>query len=368
LIVRADTSAAYASGHLLFAREGTLMAQPFDEKSLQLTGEAFPIADRLQFDFGITRAIFSVSENGVLAFQSGAARGDSRLLWFDRSGKQTGQLGEPGFYSQPRLSPDGRKLAVCSFDTRAGSTDIWVYELARNVTTRFTFDPASEVAPTWSPDGSTIILSSNRKGPYDIFKITSISAGSDEVLLESNETKTANSWSADGRFIIYTSADAKANTKEDLWILPLFGDRKPFPFLRTQFNEGFAQFSVDSRWVAYVSDESGSNQVYIASFPGPGGKWQASSAGGVEPRWRGDGKELFFLAPDNKLMAVQVSVFGESLTFGNAQPLFEVRPASAPGTHYDVSRDGQRFLVNSSGEGSSAPMTLVVNWTADQKR
>jgi serine/threonine protein kinase/Tol biopolymer transport system component len=368
LILRADTSAAYASGHLLFAREGTLMAQPFDEKSFQLTGDAFPVAEHLQFDFIITRAIFSVSENGVLAFQSGAARGDDRLVWFDRNGKQTGQLGEPGFYFQPQFSPDGQKLAVASFDTRAGSADIWLYELARNVPTRFTFDPASDAAPIWSPDGSTIIFTSNRKGPYDIYRKASTGAGSEEVLLESDETKTANSWSADGRFIVYTSADAKANTKEDLWILPLFGDHKPFPFLRTQFNESFAQFSTDGHWIAYVSDESGSNQVYIAPFPGPGGKWQASRAGGSEPRWRGDGKELFFLAPDNKLMAVEVNAKEFTLEIGNAQLLFEVHPATSPGTHYDVTGDGKRFLVDSSGEGSSAPITLVVNWTADLKR
>ncbi len=368
LILRADTSAAYASGHLLFAREGTLMAQPFDEKSFQLIGDAFPLAEHLQFDVVITRAIFSVSENGVLAFQSGAARGDSRLIWFDRSGKQTGQLGEPGFYFQPQFSPDGQKLAVASFDIRAGSADIWLYELARNVPTRFTFDPASDVAPIWSPDGSTIILSSNRKGPYDIYQKAFTGAGSEEVLLESDETKTANSWSADGRFIVYTSADAKANTKEDLWILPLFGNHKPFPFLRTQFNESSAQFSTDGHWIAYVSDESGSNQVYIAPFPGPGGKWQASRAGGSEPRWRGDGKELFFLAPDNKLMAVDVNAKESILEIGNAQPLFEVHPNTAPGTHYDVTGDGKRFLVASAGEGSSAPITLVVNWTAELKR
>ena len=369
LILRADTSAAYASGYLLFGREGTLMVQPFDEKSFQLTGDAFPVAEHLQFDVVITRAIFSVSENGVLIFQSSAAGGDSRLIWFDRSGKQTGQLGQPGLYFQPQFSPDGQKLAVASFDIRAGSADIWLYELARNVPTRFTFDPASEVAPIWSPDGSTIIFSSNRKGPYDIYQKASTGAGSEEVLLESDETKTVNSWSADRRFIVYTSADAKANTKEDLWILPLFAEHKPFPFLRTQFNESFAQFSADGHWIAYVSDESGSNQVYIAPFPGPGGKWQASSVGGTEPRWRGDGKELFYLAPDNKLMAVGVNVSAESsLTVSNAQPLFEVHTASTPGTHYDVTRDGKRFLVDSSGEGSSAPISLVVNWTSDLKR
>jgi Tol biopolymer transport system component/tRNA A-37 threonylcarbamoyl transferase component Bud32 len=368
LILRTDTSVAYVSGHLLFAREGTLMAQPFDEKSLQLTGDAFPIAEHLQFDVAGTRAIFSVSENGVLAFQSGTARGNNRLIWFDRSGKQTGQIGEPGFYAQPRLSPDGQKLAVIIFDTQAGSTDIWLYELARNVPTRFTFDPAFDTNPIWSPDGSQVAFTSNRKGPYDIYQKASSGAGSEEVLFESNEGKNTTSWSADGRFIAFHNADTKANTKLDIWILPLFGERKPFPFLQTQFNESNAQFSPDGHWIAYVSDESSSNQVYIAPFPGPGGKWQASRAGGSELRWRGDGKELFFLAPDNKLMAVEVNAKESTLEIGNAEPLFEVHPATNPGTHYDATRDGKRFLVCSAGEGSSAPITLVVNWTADLKK
>ncbi len=362
LILRTDTSAAYASGHLLFAREGTLMAQPFDEKSFQLTGDAFPIAEHLQFDFGASRAIFSVSENGVLAFSSGTARGYDQLVWFDRDGKQTGHVGEPEFYSQPRLSPDGQRLAVVIFDPRAGSTDIWLYELARNVPTRFTFDPAFETYPLWSPDGSQIVFTSNRKGLFDIYHKASSGAGSEEVLFESNESKATNSWSADGRFIAFN------NTDTNIWILPLFGERKPFPFLQTQFNESNAQFSPDGHWIAYVSDESGSNQVYLAPFPGPGGKWQVSRGGGTEPRWRGDGKELFFLAPDNKLMAVDVNAKESTLEIGNAQPLFEVHPATRPGTRYDVTRDGKRFLVNSAGEGSSAPITLVTNWTADLKK
>ncbi len=368
LILRTDTSAAYASGHLLFGREGTLMAQPFDGKAFQLIGDAVPIAERLTFDFGGTRAIFSVSENGVLAFQSGMARGNSQLIWFDRSGKQMGQIGEPAFYAQPRLSPNGQKVAVSIFDLQAGSPDIWLYELARNVPTRFTFDPAFDANPLWSPDGGQVVFSSNRKGPYDLFQKASSSAGGEEVLLESNESKTATSRSPDGRFIAFTNTDTKASTKQDLWILPLFGDRKPFPFLQTQFNEFGAQFSPDGHWIAYVSDESSNNQVYLASFPGPGGKWQVSRSGGTEPRWRGDGKEIFFLALDNKLMAVEVNAKETSLEIGNAQPLFEIRPSTAPGTHYDVTRDGKRFLVVTAGEGGSAPITLVVNWPADLKR
>ncbi|HVS82974.1 MAG TPA: protein kinase [Pyrinomonadaceae bacterium] len=368
LVLRADTSAAYASGHLLFAREGTLMAQPFDEKSFQLTGDAFPIAEHLQFDFGGARAIFSVSENGVLTFQSGIARGNTQLVWFDRSGKQIGQVSEPGFYGGPRLSADGQKLAVLIFDPQAGGTDIWLYELSRNVPTRFTFDPAFETFPLWSPDGSQVVFVSNRKGPYDIYQKPSSGAGSEEVLFESNEGKATTSWSPDGRFIAFVNTDTKANTKQDLWILPLFGDHKPFPFLQTPFNEFGAQFSPDGHWIAYVSDESGSNQVYIAPFPGPGGKWQVSRGGGTEPRWRGDGKELFFLASDAKLMAVDVSAKELTLEIGNAQPLFDAHVATSPGTHYDVTRDAKRFLIDVSTEGSSVPITLVVNWTADLKR
>ncbi|MCA1605718.1 MAG: hypothetical protein LC775_09655, partial [Acidobacteria bacterium] len=279
LILRTDTSAAYASGHLLFAREATLMAQPFDEKSFQLTGDAFPIAERLQFDFGGARAIFSVSENGVLAFQSGLTRGNTQPVWFDRGGKQIGPVSEPGFYGAPRLSPDGRKLAVLIFDPQVGGTDIWLYELSRNVPTRFTFDPAFETFPLWSPDGGQVVFVSNRKGPNDIYQKPSSGAGNEEVLFESNEGKATTSWSPDGRFIAFTNTDTKANTKQDLWILPLFGDRKPFPFLQTPFNEFFAQFSPDGHWIAYVSDESGSNQVYIAPFPAPGGKRQLSRGG-----------------------------------------------------------------------------------------
>ncbi|MEP6707319.1 MAG: protein kinase, partial [Pyrinomonadaceae bacterium] len=323
LVLRTDTSAAYASGHLLFAREGTLMAQPFDEKSFQLTGDAFPIAEHLQFDFRGARAIFSVSENGVLAFQSGIARGNTQLVWFDRGGKQISQVSEPGFYRVPQLSPDGQKLAVSIFHPQAGGSDIWLYELSRNVPTRFTFDPAFDNSPVWSPDGSQIVFTSNRKGPYDIYQKASSGAGSEEVLFESNESKLATSWSADGRFIAFVITDTKANTKQDLWILPLSGDRKPFPFLQTQFNEFGAQFSPDGHWIAYVLDELGSNQVYIAPFPGPGGKRQVSRGGGTEPRWRGDGKELFFLASDAKLMAVEVSAKELTLEIGNAQPLFE---------------------------------------------
>ncbi len=369
LILRNNSNMAYASGYVLFAREGSLMAQPFDEKSFQLTGDAFPIAEHLQLDLGSSRAIFSVSENGILAFQSGIGRGNySQLVWFDRSGKQKGDVGEPALYLQPRLSPDGKKVAVAIFDIQTSSTDIWIYELSHNVPTRLTFDPAFDSNPIWVPDGSRLIFTSNRKGGNDIYQKAASGAGSEELLFESNENKVATSVSSDGRLVTYTNTDTKGNTKQDLWILPLFGDRKPIPFLQTPSNELSAQFSPDGHWIAYTSDESNNNQIYIAPFPGPGGKWQVSRNGGTEPRWRGDGKELFYLAADNKLMAVTVNAKESSLEIGNAQPLFESRLATTVGSHYDVTRDGKGFLIDLAGEGSSAPITLVVNWTADLKR
>jgi serine/threonine protein kinase len=366
LILRGFTNVVYSSGHLLFMREGSLMAQRFDEKTFQLIGDAFPIAERVDFFAGTIRGSFSASENGVLIFQSGS-EGRDELNWFDRGGKQIGRVGQPGFYREARLSPSGDKLAAASLNNQSGGLDIWLYELARNVPTRFTFGPGFAAAPLWSADGSQIVFNSNQKGRFDIYQKAANGTGNEELLFQSDETKTPTSWSADGRFIAFTNTDTKTNTKDDLWILPLFGDRKPYPFLQTPFNEIDAQFSPDGHWIAYVSDESGTNQVYLAPFPGPGGKREVSRDGGTEPRWRADGKELFFVAADKKLMAVEVDAKGDTLEIGNAQPLFDTRLTTAPGTHYDVTGDGKRFLFQMEGEGGSPPLTLVVNWTADLK-
>jgi dipeptidyl aminopeptidase/acylaminoacyl peptidase len=183
--------------------------------------------------------------------------------------------------------------------------------------------------------------------------------------LESEDNKIPSSCSANPALVAYTQTSVKGNTKNDIWILPLSGDRKPFPFLATSFNEFYAEFSPDGHWIAYVSDESGSNQVYIAPFPATGAKWQVSRTGGSEPRWRADGKELFFLSLDNKIFSVRVTLQQATLEIGNPEPLFQVRPAVPPGYHYDVTRDGERFLVDTAREGASSPLTIVVNWAAD---
>jgi len=317
------------------------------------------------------RAVFSASENGVLVFQSGSSRvgSGSQLTWFERDGKQAGKLGEPVFGASPRISPDGQRVAAILFDIQAGSTDIWLYDSALTRKTRFTFDPAFDNNPIWSPDGDRIVFMSDRKArlKYDLYLKDASGARDEEVLFESNEYKRPTSWSADGRFLAYTRSEGPPG-KADIWILPLSGERKPFPFIQTsQFDEERARFSPDGRFVAYDSDESGSRQVYVTSFPGPGGKQQVSTNSGEDPVWRGDGKELFFLS-EGKVMAAEVKANGSGLDISNPQLLFDPHAGFGPWAHYDVTPDGKRFLVATVGEGGSAPMNLVVNWTADLKK
>jgi len=371
LILKEDTYAVYASGDLLFWRNGALMAQPFDAESLQLSGEAVPIAEQVVMNLSEVRAAFTASENGVLVFQSGSAVGTvSQLGWFDRDGKREARpSGELIHGGNPRLSPDGQRIAIMHFDIQAGSTDIWLYDSALTRQTRFTFDPAFDSNPVWSPDGRSIAFSSDRKTRliYDIYQKDASGARDDELLFASNEYKRPTSWSADGRFLAYTRLEG-AGGKGDIWILPLSGERKPFPFIQSsQFDESHAQFSPDGRFIAYESDESGSRQVYVTSFPGPGGKQQVSTNGGEDPVWRRDGKELFFLS-QGKLMAAEVKANSTSLDVSNPQLLFDAHSGFGGFAHYDVTRDGKRFIVATVGEGGTAPMNLVVNWTADLKK
>ncbi len=371
LLVRSQANGLYVPpGYMLFWREGSLMVQPFDAKGLKPTGEALPIAEAVQFAAGANYAVFSASQNGVLVYQSGGQVG-SQLVWFDSQGKQTGSVGGPASRVTPQLSPDGRRVAECLVDAQTGNADIWLEDLARGgAPTRFTFDPAFDWYPVWSPDGHRVVFSSSRKGFFDLFVKDSSGAGNEELQLESKIDKRATDWSRDGHFIAFGAHAPTGKTGWDIWILPLSGDRKPFPFLETPFNEGAATFSPDGHWLAYQSDESGTNQVYVAPFPGPGGKWMVSSGGGQLPRWRCDGKALFYLSRDDKLMVVDIAPKGASVQAGIPRALFQVRlPASPPfGAQYDVAPDGKHFLVRTTGEGSTAPLTLVVNWTTELKK
>ncbi len=359
---------AYAApGYLLFRREATLMAQAFDADNLQLSGEPFPVAEQVGYDVASFQTFFSVSQTGVLVYSSGSY-GNSQLTWIDRGGKEIGLLGGPGNFIRPWFSPDGKRVAVDGVDPQ-GNRDVWLIDLATGKPTRFTFDPAQELFAVWSPDGSRIAFSSDQEGPRHLYQKAATGAGKEELLLKTDHNKFPSDWSADGRFIAYVVNDPK--TKQDIWVLPLFGDQKPIPFLQTDFNERNGRFSPDGRWIAYTSDESGINQIYVQSFPALGGKQQISSNGGYFLAWRRDGTEFFYVASDKKMMAVDVKEEDGTLKSGAPKPLFDLRVPSfnAAVAQFAVTADGQKFLVaNTAGEITSMPINVVLNWTADLKK
>ncbi len=305
LLVRASSKTALVSGHLIFLREQSLMAQPFDTVRYEITGDAFPIAENIQFDPSTGSASFSVSNNGVLTYQTGALQGGSRLVWFDRSGKQTGSFGKLQVYFSPAISPDGKKLAIDLVDVQSRNTDIWWYEFSRDLWTRFTFDASTDRDPVWSPDGSRIVFYSNRNRHFDLYVRPTSGERSEELLFESGTDKIPHDWSLDGKYLSFFTVN-NPKTKNDLWVLPMTGEKKPILFLQTEFTESRGVFSPDGKWIAYQSDESGKNQIYVRPFPGPGGKWQISTAGGTRARWSRNGKEIFFLSTDFKLMTAEV--------------------------------------------------------------
>jgi serine/threonine protein kinase/Tol biopolymer transport system component len=359
---------AYAPpGFLLFMRNETLMAQPFDADELELSGEPFAVAEGVAYNPGLGRGVFSVSENGVLAYRSGGAQ-INQPLWFDRGGKQIGSLGAAGLYFTVGLSPDERRAAVDRSDPQTGTNDIWLFDLSLGIPSRLTTDPANDSNPLWSPDGSRIVFSSSREGVSSLYQKIASGGGNEEVLLKSSEAKVPDDWASDGQFIVYQTLNQK--TRWDLWVLPMSGEPQPFPFLQAEFNEQQAQFSPDGKWIAYTSDESGAPEIYAQPFPASGGRWRVSTGGGCQPRWRRDGKELFYIALDGKLMAVDVKL-GATLEARVPKTLFGTRVLSLTdfGTHYAVTANGQRFLINSTIEETSAtPISIVVNWTADLKQ
>jgi len=377
-------SAGNPSGHLLFVRQQTLMAQPVDAGTLEPKGDLFPVAERVASGPSNGSNLYSASRTGILILQSGGGGGGTQLAWFDRTGKETGTVGTVArSRNSIALSPDGTRIVV----ERLGDqhSDLWITDMAHSATeTRLTFDASGNSFPVWSPDGSRVAFGSNRKGTYDLYLRASNGTGQDELLLESKEPKFPTDWSRDGRFIVFFERNAKTN--EDLWALPVAGgnaagkpgDRKPIPLLRTNYRENQGQVSPDSRWLAYTSNESGQYQVYVQPFA-PGwdkpmtGKWQISTTGGLQPRWRGDGKELFYVAPDGKLTAVDVKATAQTFDRGTPQPLFDSRAVllqSSVVTSYSPSADGMRFLmlVPQGALGETPPLTVVANWLAAGRR
>jgi Tol biopolymer transport system component len=371
----ANTDAAAVvspSGFLLFARQTTLFAQAFDFKRQELSGNPFPVALQAAVD-ALTSAVGVSATSGIVAYRTGSADVARQLTWLDRSGKSVGAIGAPdtAALTNVELSPDGKRVAVNR--TVNGNMDVWLIYAARGIPTRFTSDAAIDVLPLWSPNGSRIVFGSTRKGNFNLYWKLSSSAGADEPLLESDLPKAPEDWSSDGRFLLFRSGGPQ--TGNDLWILPVAGDKKPFPFLKTPFDERDGQFSPDSRWIAYQSNESGQFEIYVQPFPGPGGKFRISSNGGAQPRWNKNSQEIFYVSLDSKMMAapVKLSPDGQSLQTGTPAALFPVRIAGGPvpgvnKQQYAVSSDSQRFLVNlAADEGAASPITLILNWKPGAK-
>lgn len=387
-ILSTSVSAVYAPspdtgmGRVLFIREGSLLAQPFDEKSLEPRGEPIPVAERV--GTLLLSANFSVSRSGILAYRPGkTALWLSRLSWFDRQGKPLGEIGAPGAYSYTdlALSPDGTGLAAARLDPKVAGAQagIWLLDLLRGVSTRLTFDLAPDAAPVWSPDNSRVAFAAFRAGGIGIYQRAANGAAKEQALVSpSADPSLPNDWSRDGRFLLYTQQYPR--THADLWVLPLASDGTPSgratPFANTEFSEEQGRFSPDTRWIAYASDESGRFEIYIQPFPAPpngGGKVQISRDGGKQPRWRRDGKELFYLSLDGKLMAVDVTE-ALALKAGLPKPMFQVHVAQISHSEdtsqvfaWDVTPDGKRFLIDTATT-SSEPVTVVLNWTAELRK
>nr|MDQ5872485.1 hypothetical protein [Acidobacteriota bacterium] len=367
LLFNANTNVVYAPpGHLLFHRERTLLARAFDPKALRFTDEAFPVAEDVQFFANFGYAVFSASDQGLLAYQTGSGGGQSQLTWLDRAGKPKGTVGAPGHLAGPRLSHDRRKVAVSVLDSQALG-DIWIYDLERNTPTRFTFDPAGDGTPLWSHDDSHIVFTTSRKNPGDLYQKNSAGTTNEEPLLASNALKFALDWSPKGRVLLFQVNDPRAKTGWDLWTCST-ADRKATPFLQTPFTEILARFSPDGRWIAYTSNESGKDEVYVVPFPGPGGKWQISTSGGRAPMWTRGGREIVYQAAGDEILAVEVRT-GPTFQAGIPQVLFKTHLRPPPGRQFDVTPDGERFLVNlRPGDQVSDPVTLVQNWAAERKQ
>jgi eukaryotic-like serine/threonine-protein kinase len=363
LVMSSNSKVAYSPpGYLLYTRESRLMAQSFDLKTLEVKGEPIPILKEI-VPSPTGQASFSPSDNGMLAYWS-SNLSEVQLNWLDRDGRNLGAAGQTvytGDFRYFRISPDGSRVVWTRADPDVLTPDVWVTDFARNVSTRLTSNPAFDQYPIWEPDGKSIAFGRDiqMKEP-NLFLIPSSGAGGEEVMIKDAPIPT--DWSSDGKYIL----GIRTGKRTDLWITPLSGDQKSYPFLETEFDEAQGAFSPNRKWIAYISDEAGDYDVYVQSFPPSGKKWRISADGGAQPRWRGDGKELFYLSRDRKIMAVEVSEQREDFVAGVPRALFKT-PMSSPaypiGADYDVMADGQQFLVSSSVNQNTYAINVILNWT-----
>jgi serine/threonine protein kinase len=342
-------------GYLLYPREGSLVVQALDEKTLRLTGEPTVVIELLPYFAQTGWAEFSASETGAIAYLTEFPK--SRLVWLDRSGREIGQVGDTGDYSQVRIAPNGQVAALTSTDPRVGSGEVWIQDLARGTRVRFASGPMDDQRPVWSPDGRRLAYFSCC-GDASTLRVKSMGESGPGIMpIPDERFITPYDWSPDGQFIIYWKGD-------DLWVLPVAEVAKRYALMKTEFSESGARLSPDGQWVAFVSDETGQREIYVTRFDHPGEKWRLSSGGGVDPCWKRDGRELFYVSADNRLMAVGVRQ-GATLDMAKPAALFKVDPLASG---YDVATDGQRFLFITSAQGTQPPpFTVVLNWIADLK-
>jgi serine/threonine protein kinase len=366
-LLESVTRAVYTpSGYLLFVRQKTLLAQRFDPDGLHLTGNPFRVTDD-STDCGCLG--LSVSDTGSVVYRATASNIQQHFAWFDRSGNEISKASDSAM-SSPSLSPDGQRVVGYRGNPVDGNLDIWMLDVTRGVFSRLTDNVADDVNPVWSPDGDHIAFSSNRKGAHDLYRKSASPGGSEELLLATALHKNTTDWSSDGRFVLFETRDPKSGM--DIWSLPLDKSGKPgkpFPVVQTTFDEQRGQFSPDGKWIAYQSDESGRHEIYLRAFPGSGNEWPVSTNGGTQVRWRQDGKEVFYVSLDGRLMAVPMRLASNTTAPDVGAPVALFAPPlggavqQADFRHqYMVSSDGQRFLVATATEGVNSPITIIVNW------
>jgi len=364
-LLRTDSNAQYANGYLFYLQQRNLMAQPFDSSSARFSGAPVPVAQQVQYNGDRWLGAFTVSARGTLAYMEGdeAAR---QLQWFTRDGKPLATVGAPGILGHPALSPDGKSLAVSIMPVNSTNRDIWVYDLARGNASRLTFNDAADNVPLWSHDGTRIAYTNERTSYGDIYVQSSSGLGGEELVPPSTHDsyKSTNDWTPDGKSIVYMNQGAAL---PKLWVHEFAAGKNDYPLLKTSSSEAEARFSPDGHWLAYTSEETSRAEIYVVPYPGLNGKWQVSITGGAQPRWRKDGKELVFVAPDSKIMSVAISTIGGTFKPESPKPLFATRIVSTSRDwwQYDMTGDAQRFIIDTRLERAQDPITLYANWPAE---
>ena len=371
LLFHGSSPIAYAKGHILYIEDSVLMARPFDLKKLDFGGNAFPVAQNILFNPIISNGAFSASQNGVLLYQQGSLTDSVSLLMFDRAGKQLSSIGDPGQYTGPRLSPDGKRLLYVQIDPLGRKRDLWIRDLTSGQLSHLA-SILRPLGPAWSPDGQRVAYSGVKGNEAAIYVKAANVVGAEQELWRANDSFVYSiDWTSDAKWLIFTEF-LSSTGKSSIAKLSSAGNAGPIPVLEAPgTNFGYARVSPDGKWMAYRSDESGTDEIYVSSFPNVTGKLQVSVAGGSMPCWKGDGKELYYLTPDNKLMAAEIREANGSSQVSATKALFQTAasPTRTGGSPYDVTADGKRFLVaTQTSDQTSTQLNVVENWTEEFRK